>query len=199
MQKGKTKVFELGQFTRQRYEAFLPGLYNETWFKAYSTKEDATLTSSQSYLAAFFWPKPEEKFNPDLPWQPVPVHIAPEEILSLKPNCPSYIAELDEVVGTDPLLRAFNEEYAQVYEYITKHTGLECSLGFKALRVYDNIHIENHHKLELPAWTKSIYPQPLSFIAETSFKVLTHTDQMKRICEYSNSIKSSYLDAVSFR
>lgn len=177
-------MFDLGQFTRQRYEEFLPLLYDARWFKAYATDNDETLTSAESYLAAFFWPKVGERFIPELAWQPIPVHPAPKEVLSRMPSCPSYWKEVDKVLKTDSFFLAINAEYAEEAEYIKNHTGIECKLGLNALRNYYIIHIENHHKLELPSWTKSIYPQPLSFLGETSLKALTHTDQMKRICRY---------------
>lgn len=175
--------YELGEFTRQRYSSFLPPLYSQDWFRAYSTDDDATLMSCEATLAALFWPKREENWNPSLPWQPIPVHLIPEEILRRDLDCPAYYMEIDHLLNTDPIFQVINMEYADTFEYIKNNSGYRLLFGKTAASFYDILYVEDILGLKLPEWTKSVYPEPLNFIAESSLKALFHTDQLKRFGE----------------
>lgn len=175
----------MGQFTRQRYAGFLPQIYDSKFVRAYSTDDDVTLMSSELNLAALFPPKEEELWNPYLQWQPIPVHPAPEEILNYFPDCPAYFEELDRVLNNEPIFRAINYEYFDTYGYIKNYSGFDITFGASAATFFDILQTEDLLGWELPEWTTSIYPEPMTFIGESSLKAFFHTDRMKRFGRYS--------------
>uniref|UniRef100_A0A663E0V8 acid phosphatase n=1 Tax=Aquila chrysaetos chrysaetos TaxID=223781 RepID=A0A663E0V8_AQUCH len=72
---GMQQLFELGQYTRERYSNFLNSTYNRQEFYIQSTDYDRTIMSAQSYLSGLFPPTSSQIWNPELLWQPIPVHI----------------------------------------------------------------------------------------------------------------------------
>uniref|UniRef100_A0A8D0EJR7 acid phosphatase n=1 Tax=Strix occidentalis caurina TaxID=311401 RepID=A0A8D0EJR7_STROC len=72
---GMKQLFELGQYMRKRYSNFLNSTYNRQEFYIQSTDYDRTIMSAQSYLSGLFPPTSSQIWNPELLWQPIPVHI----------------------------------------------------------------------------------------------------------------------------
>uniref|UniRef100_A0A8C4J6D9 acid phosphatase n=1 Tax=Dromaius novaehollandiae TaxID=8790 RepID=A0A8C4J6D9_DRONO len=75
---GMQQLYELGQYMRQRYSNFLNSTYNRQEFYIQSTDYDRTIMSAQSCLSGLFPPTSSQIWNPELPWQPIPVHIVPK-------------------------------------------------------------------------------------------------------------------------
>uniref|UniRef100_A0A8C3KC28 acid phosphatase n=1 Tax=Calidris pygmaea TaxID=425635 RepID=A0A8C3KC28_9CHAR len=72
---GMQQLFKLGQYTRERYSNFLNSTYNRQEFYIQSTDYDRTIMSAQSYLSGLFPPTSSQIWNPELLWQPIPVHV----------------------------------------------------------------------------------------------------------------------------
>uniref|UniRef100_A0A8C6YRJ3 acid phosphatase n=1 Tax=Nothoprocta perdicaria TaxID=30464 RepID=A0A8C6YRJ3_NOTPE len=72
---GMQQLYELGQYMRKRYSSFLNSTYNRQEFYIQSTDYDRTIMSAQSCLSGLFPPTSSQIWNPELPWQPIPVHI----------------------------------------------------------------------------------------------------------------------------
>ncbi|GAB0184323.1 dnaJ subfamily C member 13 [Grus japonensis] len=72
---GMQQLFELGQYTRKRYSNFLNSTYNRQEFYIQSTDYDRTIMSAQSYLSGLFPPTSSQIWNPEILWQPIPVHV----------------------------------------------------------------------------------------------------------------------------
>uniref|UniRef100_U3IDR4 acid phosphatase n=1 Tax=Anas platyrhynchos platyrhynchos TaxID=8840 RepID=U3IDR4_ANAPP len=77
-QTGMQQLYELGQYVRKRYSNFLNSTYNRKEFYIQSTDYDRTIMSAQSYLSGLFPPTSSQIWNPELLWQPIPVHIVPK-------------------------------------------------------------------------------------------------------------------------
>uniref|UniRef100_A0A8B9P734 acid phosphatase n=1 Tax=Apteryx owenii TaxID=8824 RepID=A0A8B9P734_APTOW len=75
---GMQQLYELGQYIRQRYSNFLNSTYHRQEFYIQSTDYDRTIMSAQSCLSGLFPPTSSQTWNPELPWQPIPVHIVPK-------------------------------------------------------------------------------------------------------------------------
>lgn len=76
---GKERHYKLGQYNRQRYGQFLSEAYNSDEVFIRSTDVDRTLMSAECHLAGLFPPTPNQTWNPDLQWQPIPIHTVPKE------------------------------------------------------------------------------------------------------------------------
>ncbi|XP_060036230.1 prostatic acid phosphatase isoform X5 [Erinaceus europaeus] len=93
-QLGMEQHYELGQHIRKRYRSFLNESYKHEQVYVRSTDIDRTLMSVMTNLAALFPPEGISIWNPDLPWQPIPVHTVPlsEDQLLYLPfrKCPRF-------------------------------------------------------------------------------------------------------------
>ena len=71
----------LGQFLGDRYQGYLNASYMYKREEIYirSTDVDRCLMSAESDLAGLYPPTEAEKFDPDIAWQPIPVHTIPIE------------------------------------------------------------------------------------------------------------------------
>uniref|UniRef100_A0A452HPW8 acid phosphatase n=1 Tax=Gopherus agassizii TaxID=38772 RepID=A0A452HPW8_9SAUR len=91
---GMQQQYELGQYTRKRYSNFLNATYNRHEIFIQSTDYDRTIMSTQVYLAGLFPPVGNQIWNPQILWQPIPVHTVPvseDHMLHFpSPNCPRF-------------------------------------------------------------------------------------------------------------
>ncbi|XP_067883590.1 lysosomal acid phosphatase-like, partial [Heterodontus francisci] len=78
-QVGMRQHYELGQYLRRRYKDFLNSSYDRHQIYVRSTDVDRTLMSAESDLAGLYPPHGHQIFNPDVNWQPIPVHTVPEK------------------------------------------------------------------------------------------------------------------------
>lgn len=65
---------------RNRYGQFLPLKYYKEDIHVQSTDVDRTLMSAYSVLAGLYEPDLKDNWNPDIKWQPIPVHTTPEKL-----------------------------------------------------------------------------------------------------------------------
>ncbi|XP_050813128.1 lysosomal acid phosphatase isoform X2 [Gopherus flavomarginatus] len=91
---GMLQQWDLGQSLRKRYHGFLNASYNRQEIFVRSTDYDRTLMSAEANLAGLYPPQGQQVFNPNVSWQPIPVHTVPdsaERLLKfpLSP-CPRY-------------------------------------------------------------------------------------------------------------
>ncbi|MGH0183860.1 UNVERIFIED_CONTAM: hypothetical protein FKN15_013149, partial [Acipenser sinensis] len=77
-QVGMRQHFELGQTLRRRYWGFLNETYSRREISVRSTDYDRTLMSAEANLAGLYPPNGSEVFNPNITWQPIPVHTVPD-------------------------------------------------------------------------------------------------------------------------
>ncbi|XP_074765569.1 lysosomal acid phosphatase isoform X4 [Athene noctua] len=77
-QVGMRQQWELGQALRRRYRGFLSDTYRRREIFIRSTDCDRTLMSAEANLAGLYPPEGQQMFNPNISWQPIPVHTVPE-------------------------------------------------------------------------------------------------------------------------
>lgn len=80
LQTGKRQEYELGLWLRQRYDSLLTEHYSPETFYIQSTDVDRCLMSAESVLAALYPPRDGQRWEPDLNWQPIPIHTTPEHM-----------------------------------------------------------------------------------------------------------------------
>uniref|UniRef100_A0ACB8FUS9 Uncharacterized protein n=1 Tax=Sphaerodactylus townsendi TaxID=933632 RepID=A0ACB8FUS9_9SAUR len=86
-QLGMRQQYELGQYIKKRYSDFLSPTYKREEIYIQSTDVDRTIMSAQANLAGLFPPTTEEIWNPQIPWQPIPVHVVPKSFNPVSITC----------------------------------------------------------------------------------------------------------------
>lgn len=77
---GKQQHFALGKYFRKRYAGYLSPQYKMTELYVRASDVDRTLMSAESNLAGLYLPaNKNDRFNPDLRWNPIPIHTVPTD------------------------------------------------------------------------------------------------------------------------
>ncbi|XP_072159790.1 prostatic acid phosphatase isoform X3 [Bemisia tabaci] len=91
LQSGKIGLHRLGTFLRQRYDGFLAAKYLPAEIFVFSSFHDRCLMSASLVLAGLYPPLGTQLWNPDLKWQPIPIHTVPlthDDIICVSKRCP---------------------------------------------------------------------------------------------------------------
>ncbi|KAF4793184.1 hypothetical protein TURU_113439 [Turdus rufiventris] len=173
---GMQQLFELGQYMRKRYSSFLNSTYNRQEFYIQSTDYDRTIMSAQSYLSGLFPPTSSQIWNPELLWQPIPVHIfqkTTEQRLNFPlPNCPRF-DELQHETQTSKEFQDRIQPYMDFLQTMAVNTGLELNHlkildNFQLWNTYDTLHCEDIHNYTLPVWATEDVINKMEKLAELS-------------------------------
>ncbi|KAG5877251.1 hypothetical protein JTB14_019629 [Gonioctena quinquepunctata] len=178
---GKHQHLALGQFTRQRYDGWLPENYTNTYFYAQTTDIDRTHMSVQSNLLGLYPPKNDDIWNENVLWQPIPVHPSDENITSTTSYCTALTNELSRVLNYDPFYVNLNAENRELYSYLTNSTGDNITAVSDVWLVYDTLMIEEEFGYTLPNWTQSVYPEPLKTLTGYVFKSYAFNKKLARL------------------
>ncbi|XP_045050029.2 lysosomal acid phosphatase isoform X3 [Desmodus rotundus] len=167
--------WELGQALRQRYGDFLSTSYHPQEVYVRSTDFDRTLMSAEANLAGLFPPNGMQRFNPNISWQPVPVHTVPiaEDRLLKFPlgPCPRY-EQLQNETRQTPEYKNESIRNAQFLDMVANETGLTDLTLENIWNVYDTLFCEKTHGLVLPPWASPQAMQRLSQLKDFSFRFL---------------------------
>ncbi|GAB1286574.1 Lysosomal acid phosphatase [Apodemus speciosus] len=174
-QEGMLQHWELGQALRQRYHGFLNTSYHRQEVYVRSTDFDRTLMSAEANLAGLFPPSEAQHFNPNISWQPIPVHTVPitEDRLLKFPlgPCPRY-EQLQNETRQTPEYQNMSIQNAQFLDMVANETGL-ANLTLETIwNVYDTLFCEQTHGLLLPPWASPQTVQRLSQLKDFSFLFL---------------------------
>ncbi|XP_049782248.1 lysosomal acid phosphatase-like [Schistocerca cancellata] len=181
--KGKMEMFTLGKFLRQRYNGFLSETYYPQEGHVRSSDNDRCLMSAETCLAGLYPPKGDQVWNPELLWQPIPIHATPrnlDALIVMKKPCPRYEKELQQMYNS-PEIQKINEENSELYKYLSKHTGKTIQSILDVEYLYNTLEIEEKRKLQLPAWTAGYYPDKLRTLAAKSLALFSESQTMKRL------------------
>ncbi|KAM4688400.1 prostatic acid phosphatase [Discoglossus pictus] len=171
---GKQQQYELGQYLKKRYNGFLSPSYNRHEVHVLSTDMDRTLMSAQANLAGLFPPTGDQIWNPNITWQPIPVHTVPQlqDKLLLMPfrGCRYYDDLLKETYTSEHYHRLV-DPYSEFLQMIAEKTGLP-STHHVAWRTYDTLFCERIHNFTLPDWADEKTMAKLSDLSDISLSVL---------------------------
>ncbi|CAG2056431.1 unnamed protein product, partial [Timema podura] len=101
-------------------------------------------------------------------------------LLAAKKLCPAYEEELIRMKNS-PEMIDLDKINAELYAYLTNHTGRKISNVEDVEYLYNTLLIEEKYNFTLPEWTKSVYPDKMKPLAEIDFVVPTKTTLLKRL------------------
>ncbi|XP_014393015.1 PREDICTED: prostatic acid phosphatase isoform X3 [Myotis brandtii] len=169
---GMEQHYELGEYIRKRYGKFLNESYKHQQVYVRSTDIDRTLMSAMTNLAALFPPKGISLWNPNLPWQPIPVHTVPlvEDRLLFLPfkNCPRFQELERETLKSEEFQKRL-QPYKDFMETLPKLSGYHGKDLFGIWsKVYDPLFCESVHNFTLPSWATGDTITKLKELSELS-------------------------------
>ncbi|XP_057595570.1 prostatic acid phosphatase isoform X3 [Hippopotamus amphibius kiboko] len=169
---GMEQHYKLGEYLRKRYETFLNESYKHEQVYVQSTDIDRTLMSAMTSLAALFPPEGINIWNPNLLWQPIPVHTVPvsEDQLLYLPfrSCPRFQELENETLKSEEFQKRLHP-YKSFMESLPKLTGYHHQDLFGIWsKVYDPLFCESVHNFTLPFWATEDTMTKLKEISELS-------------------------------
>lgn len=151
--RGMQQHFALGKWIRNRYgNCLLSEQYTANEIYIRSTDVDRAIQSAQANLAGLYAPLGNQIWNPDLLWQPIPVHSVPaaDDWLVLGTTCPLYTQATNNLDTTPEFIKIHNDSVPMI-NYIMKHSGLVIDLtiiGFYELEGFrDTLLVESLYNL----------------------------------------------------
>jgi len=184
---GKMQHFKLGQWLRSRYGngKLISDVYNENEIHVKSTDVDRTLMSAQANMAGLFPPSGYMQWNPDLVWQPIPIHTKPQSqdyLLSVEHTaCPRLTKLRKDARNSDEIQSVFKDN-KELLDYISSHSGSKVNSVEEADWLYDNLLVEKLYNKTLPSWTQKVFPGgEFEKIRNLIFTVDSLTHEMKRL------------------
>ena len=100
--------------------------------------------SAMSNLAGLYPPVSNQVWNPNLEWQPIPVHTLPEiedNLLSTKAYCPRFEELKAQLLSSNPEIQAINDKYAWVYNYTAAMSGARVNFSSAPPHLKRNIRL----------------------------------------------------------
>ncbi|XP_067619641.1 lysosomal acid phosphatase isoform X2 [Eurosta solidaginis] len=167
-QKGSQQAYNLGKNLRMRYYRLLPpnGVYTQQQVHVLSSAAERCIMSAQSVLAGFMPPLDHNNFL----------------LLAMKKPCLKYDTILQKLYkNPPPELKKINEENAELFKLLSKHSGKNISTLIDVELLYTTLKIEAEGGLVLPDWTENIYPDKLVALAARSYSFYTETNLMKKV------------------
>ncbi|XP_065609745.1 prostatic acid phosphatase-like [Cyrtonyx montezumae] len=171
---GMRQLFELGLYMRKRYSNFLNSTYNRKEFYVQSTDYDRTIMSAQSYLSGLFPPTGSQIWNPELLWQPIPVHVVTKST-DRKLHFPlrdcSRFDQLQKETQTSNEFQSRIQPYMDFLQTMAVNTGLELNHlktldNFQLWNTYDTLYCESIHNYSLPVWATKDAVDKMEKLAE---------------------------------
>ena len=182
---GKMMHYELGQWLRQRYQGFLSSNFSEQEIYVRSTDLDRTLMSAQSNLAGLFPPAGYWKWNPELAWQPIPIHTVPISQDTLLYNhhteCPKLDVKKNQLKLSTYMASIYTDNKA-LFDYISIHSGWSVKTVTQLDYIYDSLLVESRHNKTLPQWTHRVFPGgKFEQLRNMAFLTDSWDEEMKRL------------------
>ncbi|CAH2283030.1 prostatic acid phosphatase isoform X2 [Pelobates cultripes] len=185
---GIQQHYELGKYLRKRYSGFLNESYSRHEVYIRSSNVDRTIMSAQANLAGLFPPAGEQIWNPNLPWQPIPVHmVSPSEDKVYRAKIGYLMNQLKgkrQMIEVKRLIiQLFNgltwkqrscRRLLQHLEEFLKNISNASGLSIEELKAdgiwttYDALFCETIHNYTLPAWATAETMAKLSYLSEIS-------------------------------
>ncbi|KAF5305961.1 hypothetical protein FQA39_LY09117 [Lamprigera yunnana] len=183
--KGKYSAYNLGVFLRNRYNRFLGELYTTDLIDAVSSGITRTTMSLELVLAGLFPPKGTPlEWNAHLNWQPtIYKQLSLDNKLLMSPfnsDCDTF-HELYKMYLKSEEGTAMLKSYINLYRYIQENTKWDAHPVVVLLTTFDTLLVQKQFGLELPEWTKAIFPEIHSKPMIDFFRSTSATSKLKQL------------------
>ncbi|GLV41157.1 uncharacterized protein CBL_04681 [Carabus blaptoides fortunei] len=179
---GKKQEYDIGVSLRKRYNHLLGNIYTPEVVDSWSTDYDRTKNSLQLVLAGLWPPSKDQIWNEKLLWQPIVFNYKSthEDILlgDASRICPAYMKLFEENLLSDDHL-VENAKLKSFYDYVSENTGLNISQPEHVYNLFFTVFAEEKLGLNLPAWTKCVWPDKITEVAVKFYYMYTQTPEMK--------------------
>lgn len=180
--------YSLGTVLKGLYvtnQPFLAENYTRVQVSVRSTDVDRTLMSAETQLSALFPPEGDQKFNAELPWQPIPVHTVPKDqdplLRGSDQYCPRY-AMLREADKDTAEYKQKEKDNAEFFARLQRETGQEVVDLSNIWGVEDILYIENVTPgKSLPSWVQDGDLDKLISLAAYTLQLMYNTPEKHKI------------------
>ena len=80
-----------------------------------------------------------------------------------------------------PELKAINQKYEWMFKYLSNWTKESVEDVVTVDYIFDTLWIEQRYNKTLPSWTSKVFPDPMKYLRDFSFKINTWTHELKRL------------------
>ncbi|CAH0381833.1 unnamed protein product, partial [Bemisia tabaci] len=170
LQKGKETMYELGRFLRHRYDGFVSSTYKAREISMVSAEIDRCIMSAQLVLAGLYPPVGIQVWNPDIPWQPIPVHTIPtscDDILRVYKKC--ILLSKERKKRIERVIRHIFKYYETFLKGLSQKVGQEIVDYAGMYAIQDNLQAMETLQLPLPDWADEIVREKLNSIVGSFF------------------------------
>ncbi|KAI4459537.1 acid phosphatase-related [Holotrichia oblita] len=174
-------MYDIGLALRNRYGQFIGNVYNHSKIEARSSYFARTRMSCELVMAAMFQPTLAETWNPKLNWQPTLCdYVSEEEDYIFLSEAKCGLLSLKRVeIEKDRILGKF-KQYQDLFRYLSDKSGMNIQTPAGVTPLYDTLRCQNDMNLNLPSWSRSVFPSPMSNLSVLDWDYFAKTDQQKR-------------------
>jgi len=130
-QLGMRQARDLGKYLRTRYDGFLNSTYVADQVYVRSSDTDRTLMSAEAVLAGLYPPQGFQQWDPNISWQPIPVHTkAPEDDIEMTledVDCQYYDRLYNEALLSEDAQKVYRDN-EEMIKYVTEKAGYDAPL-----------------------------------------------------------------------
>ncbi|KAF5302428.1 hypothetical protein FQR65_LT08517 [Abscondita terminalis] len=178
---GKKREYLIGKELRKKYGSFL-GKYKSSRIFARSTDYVRTKMSCLLLLAGLYPPGKDEMWDDEFNWQPIPYShedYYSDDVTDPVNMCPRFIKSYNEYLSKEG--DGIYKKNKEIYDYVSNNTGLEIKNPRQIYFLHFVLQSEISMGLELPEWTKPVWPENMTKAAVDEYYLAFSTPQMKRL------------------
>lgn len=179
---GVTRLYNLGKWFRERYKNFLSETYSPNEIYIHSSNIDRCLMSASAALAGLYPPTGFQFWNPQLSWQPIPVHTDNknhDEIITERRKCKKY----EDIVLTlqEATYPSYERNYTELFQFVSNKTGWTVSL-YEIKTLYSVLNSYNSYNSSfVPKWIENINLDIVETLAAVVYGLPSSTIELARL------------------
>ncbi|XP_031828047.1 venom acid phosphatase Acph-1 [Nomia melanderi] len=156
---GKLNMYNLGVHLRDVYDGFLGENFTSRVMKVRTAEYPLSIMSAQLVNAGLWPPSERDRWNDDLNWQPIPSDYvtAEEDTLLLGQRCPSFRADMKEVLTSDGM-KPVMLHHSPLFNFVSNHSGIEIDNPSEITLLYAVLETKASLNESLPYWAEDIFP-----------------------------------------